>query len=365
MMDIPALEAKDKFFKYIAKHPKIKGLHEEIISIVKEQVGSPIVLVYGPTGVGKTTLLKLVAETLNQEMSADTGSSGHIAVARTEVISPSQGNGIDWADFYHRLLADLKDPVLRPQGSLFPQTSFATITERRGETQLRRTLENAIKFRRPKAILIDEAQHWCSVRSSWVLRKQLDILKSLANCAEVPIILFGTYDLLAMRNLNGQLGRRCREVHFPRYNPNDQEDMKTFCSLINTFVQAMPFENKPDLLSEVELIFLRTFGCTGTLKSWLDNAVSFALNQGHKELTKELFINRAPSLETAHAIARETIYSENAIKETPEMNRELREMLLTSKLPAADIPAPQRMLPIKKRRVGECKPQRRACGGMS
>jgi hypothetical protein len=45
-------------------------------------------------------------------------------------------------------------------------------------------------------------------------------------------VLFGTYDLLAFRNLNGQLSRRSIDVHLARYRAEDSEDRQTFINVV-------------------------------------------------------------------------------------------------------------------------------------
>jgi len=48
------------------------------------------------------------------------------------------------------------------------------------------------------------------------LQEQLEWLKSLSKTG-VLYILVGTYDLFNFGKLNGQIGRRCLPIHFPRY----------------------------------------------------------------------------------------------------------------------------------------------------
>ena len=78
-------------------------------------------------------------------------------------------------------------------------------------------VERALRFRRPVAVLIDEAQHLARMGSGRRLSDQLDVIKSIANCTGTVHVLLGTYELLAFRNLSAQLSRRSIDIHFPRY----------------------------------------------------------------------------------------------------------------------------------------------------
>ena len=73
---------------------------------------------------------------------------------------------------------------------------------------LRLIFEQALKHRKPYAILIDEAEHIAKAARGSTLLDQLDHLKSLAIMSQVVHVLVGTYDLMVFRNLSAQLSRR-------------------------------------------------------------------------------------------------------------------------------------------------------------
>jgi hypothetical protein len=60
-------------------------------------------------------------------------------------------------------------------------------------------VEQALRYRRPRAVLIDEAQHLFALASGRRLEDQLNVLKSLANRSNTVHVLFGTYELLRVR----------------------------------------------------------------------------------------------------------------------------------------------------------------------
>src|SRR2546421_662678 len=99
--------------------------------------------------------------------------------------------------------------------------------------------EQALRLRRPAAGMIYEAQQLAKIGSGRRLLDQLDVIKSIAHQTQTVYVLYGTYDLLAFRNLNGQLSRRSIDVHFPRYRAECAADRKAFLSVLNSFAQQL------------------------------------------------------------------------------------------------------------------------------
>jgi len=133
--------------------------------------------------------------------------------------------------------------------------------------------------------MIDEAQHLGKIGSGRRLLDQLDVIKSIANQTNTVHVLFGTYDLLALRNLNGQLSRRSIDVHLARYHAEVQEDRQTFINIVQTFEKELPFSDPSDLVSNWEFLYERSLGCIGILKQWLVRAATAALQKGSRKLT--------------------------------------------------------------------------------
>src|SRR5258708_15282019 len=104
-----------------------------------------------------------------------------------------------------------------------------------GGAEWQDVVEQALRYRRPAAVLVDEAQHLAKMTSGRRLLDQLDVIKSIANRTGTVHALFGTYDLLAFRNLSGQLSRRSVDVHFCRYRVDNTEDRKTFLNVLCSF----------------------------------------------------------------------------------------------------------------------------------
>ncbi len=64
-------------------------------------------------------------------------------------------------------------------------------------------------------MVIDEAQHMLKLASGMKLIDQLDWVKSMTNTTGVLHVLTGTYELLAMRQLNGQVALHSEPIAIP------------------------------------------------------------------------------------------------------------------------------------------------------
>ena len=108
----------------------------------------------------------------------------------------------------------------------------------------------------------------------------------MANRTQTAHVLYGTYDLLSFRNLNGQLSRRSIDIHFPRYHAESAEDRKAFIGVLRSFAQQLPLAELPDLANHWEFLFERSIGCIGLLKQWLARALSASLRRGQNTMSR-------------------------------------------------------------------------------
>jgi hypothetical protein len=156
--------------------------------------------------------------------------------------------------------------------------------QRLNVSRYRQAYERAVKARRPVAVLLDDAHYLNKVPAARLLN-QLDFIKSIASSVQVPHILLGTYELLALRNLSGQISRRSVDIHFPRFKSNDH-DLEAFARIVKTFQLQMPVESCPDLIEHLDYLMERSAGCVGLLKRWLELSLIEALRSGDTTVTK-------------------------------------------------------------------------------
>jgi hypothetical protein len=241
------------FQRYTVAHPRLMEAKERLIAAIQNSEPNSLIFVFGPTGVGKTTL-RLKAEhilttELREQLEQD---RGRLAVVSVEAIAPESGS-FSWRDHFKRLLLQMNEPLIEYKQDL--QSGFVVRAPARPKPttgEYRYGVEQALRFRQPAAVMIDKAQHLAKIASGRRLLDQLDVIKSMANQSQTVHVLYGTYDLLAFRNLNGQLSRRSVDVHFPRYRTESAADRKAFMSVLNSFAQQLPLPDAPDLARDWE-----------------------------------------------------------------------------------------------------------------
>jgi len=288
LLEQPIAARRHYFETKVVAHQQLKEVYENLLHAIRYPAGTSLILVVGPTGVGKTTLLERTIKQLIEDTACDpTTTPGHMPALMMEAPSPDTGN-FSWKDYMTRALIAADEPMLADKitydtRGIHRDEQGRLIIERTVTTpDLRRVLEKCFHHRRPRAFFVDEAQHIKKMASGRRILDQMDTLKSLANMTATVHVLIGTYDLLGLMDLNAQLARRSITIHFPRYHVND---FKEFTKLLRTFQRHLPFPEEPDLESHSDYFYEQCLGCTGMLKTLLNKALGAALEQGEHTLT--------------------------------------------------------------------------------
>lgn len=330
MLSAADRETVEAFKAFTIAHPKLVEADREIRAFVHEPAGTGVLLVAGPTGVGKTTLLTRVVSTLADELSsAQVRGLNGVVLSRPVAFAtpPGAGGHFSWTDWLIAANEALGHPSPReivqvPDDPRQPITLNGTRTI----GDLKRPFVAAAVARQPGAIAIDEAHHLTLVGSGQRLLSQLEMIKSLADATGRPFLLFGTYDLLVLRNLSGQLGRRCMDLNFSRYHITDAIEWGHFRSAINTFAKRLPIDDQL-LLDDAEWVYARSAGCIGTLKQWLTRALVAALEDGTQEIRREHLEGKALSIAALTAIAHEIAIGELNFQESRQDLADLEVLL--------------------------------------
>ncbi len=356
-------------------HPALKQADQAVWNALREPAGASLIFVFGPTGVGKTTLLAQIEKRLI-DLSCAQGirGRGRIPALRLDAVSPAL-NQFKWGDYYQRALMLLQEPLVEyavDYGKPVPRLTRAAREREpfpsRGPTDTaasRLAFEQALKHRKPHAILIDEAEHIAKAARGSKLLDQLDHVKSLAIMSKTVHVLVGTYDLLVFRNLSAQLSRRSMDIHFSRYRATNEAEMRAFKSVLWSFQRNVPLEEEPDLLQHWKYCYERTIGCVGVLKDWLTRALAEATEKGEKTLSRELLEQHALSVDRCDQMITEAMAGEAALTEDDNAAYRLRVRLGLEPGPAQQ-PERQEKRPLQRgnpsqrrsSRVGQRKPTR-------
>ena len=333
LLDQPP-EPRLLYFKsFTIAHPLLKAADAALKQAIHEPAGWSVIFVYGPTGVGKTTLRRRVekhlTESLMETLRQDTGI---VPVVSIEAAAPDSSQ-FSWKDYYRRALLALEEPLIDRKLTDQVRNSFrdgcgrVLRDSRVPGLELRMALEGALIHRRPAAFFVDEAQHLAKMKSGRKLQDQLDSIKSLASLANTVHVLIGTYELLPFRNLSGQLSRRSIDVHFPRYHAERSEDFAAFRNVVFTLQRHLPLKSESDLLPHIEYCYERSIGCVGLVKDWLTRALALALNQGAHAVSLKMLERTAWSLDQSERMAREAVDGESEVAEKGEKRDRLKQLL--------------------------------------
>lgn len=351
------------FRGFTVRHPKLDFAFEEVKRAASLATGPRVVIVTGPSGVGKSTLAKKLAAYLRDRHDREIESDkGCIPVMTGNAISPLTG-GFKWKDFYARLLRR-HDGILAEQRFLVPLKSelfvddprFRSISQCTADT-LRWQAEECMRQRKTRYLIIDEAHHMLMVKGAEALEHQFEAIKSLTLETDAIIVLCGTYRLLDIRDMSGQLVRRSRIVHFPRYDCLSKVDNTGFSSTLLAFQNRLPLARVPNLVANEEYFYLKSASCIGNLKEWLNRSLEYCLETG------EPFTRKVTDRTALTNAALRTLYEEAQAGEAKLVDvtdTDLADIAMRG-IPTPDEPTPS----SKKRggRIGIRKPVRDPVGG--
>lgn len=324
----------NQFKEYAISHPQLAQVDMLLMGAIREPAGFAHVLVYGPSGVGKTTMIRQITRRLNgttvdqngfREGGYRNGNGSPIPLLLVET-RPPDGGVFNRADYYRTALRLLGEPYYerRMMVDIDAEQTWEKKGRGRSKTaqfndspELRQALEEAMSKRGVKAVILDEAQHLMKIgsgASGGKLLDQLDWIKSMTNVTGVLHILIGTYELLSFRNLSGQASRRGLDIHFPRYLFQNEQDRQDFQGVLLALFKQVPLQvDIPALMQHWFDFYERSIGCVGVLKDWLIRAVAAALHDGSDTLTLERLHEHTLSLAQCERMAIEATEGEQKL----------------------------------------------------
>ena len=311
----------EEFKRLRIDHPKMLYVQEQAENALMSRDGSFLLLVIGPTHVGKSSLLKrLVYERLERMKQEGLLPDWAVPALYFELIPGDKS--FSWKANIESLLIEQKE-ILTNFKVEYPDRREGTfsgkppgLSGRPTEHALRRTLENFLHQKKVEFMCLDEAANLLHLGSGKRLRHQADFLKSIANRSRAKIILGGSFDVYPLIGQTAQLSSRSEIVNFDRYDPSDESDQEAFFGILCTFESFLPFPEKENTLTPyLSLLMENSVGCVGLLKKVLDRAVTRSLAVGDPRITEEslmknlnskLLVDQAlKEVESGHEIMKE------------------------------------------------------------
>jgi AAA domain len=274
------------------KHPRLDEVDQQVTQAIDEHAGYTHLLLYGPSGVGKSTVIRRITE----RFCAEEPHQAHVPVVLVEA-RPSDTGTYVRLDYYRQVLLALKAHVVVKELLVNITTAPTRTRGSRHVTEwldLREAVEQALARLHVKAVVIDEAQHLMQVAPPLKPADQLDWLKSMTNRTNVLHVLVGTYDLFDFRNLHGQAARRGRDLHFPRYHVDSASERQEFVGALRYLLEHVPLTcDVSALLAHWRWFADCSLGCVGILKDWLIQTVAATFGEASPALTLEALTQHA------------------------------------------------------------------------
>ena len=327
----PRVEAYEKL---VIKHPVLEETYKSLQDQIRYAKEGAIIFLFGPTGIGKTTLMRyFLKKSYEAQMDALYADPGLIPFVMVEAVSPGSSKKFSWLDFHRRALQALAEPLVERKIQYKMECvgqdgqGRITIDQREPEHALKRSLEQGLKRRGVKALLIDEAQHigsGCKTREQ--LYSQLEYIKSFSNLSKTAVVLIGTYDLIDFFNHNDQAARRSKRVHFSRYSQS-KAHTEDFTDIICWFIEKSPLECDLDIDKHYSYLYDGAIGCVGLLKSWFDSALTLACESGSKKLTIAHFEATEDAQGDPGTLYKALIGGERKLAELKDKRKMVRDLL--------------------------------------
>lgn len=312
VLQLPVEDRLAYFHAIRLRHPRVSQALADLKLMSSPGAGSDITLLVGPTGVGKSTVVQAmrdqVIEENRQRMREDLAL---IPIVVTE--APASGErGFSWRIFYQRLGEELQEPLMTKKQETLTRDGRVTVrpvSTTATVAALRTAVERALVYRSTAIVVVDEAVHLLRNIQGNTLENHMDALKSLANICGVNIILVGSYDLLPLMHLSGQVARRTTIVHFPRYLTGEDLDERAFAKVVEKLADYLPLGEEVDMSRYAKELQQACVGCVGILKDTLARALALALRDGGR--WREAHLEQALLSPMQHgAILRETLEGE-------------------------------------------------------
>ena len=300
------VEPLKEYRRVVFEHPSLERVLFAVERGIAPGMPPQIVLLLGPTGVGKTTLIEALVRRFEGSPSP---------IVRVSCLPVLGRRGYDFGRPHWRQIAQaMSDPFAGDHRS--PDAVAAGLRAGSGGSDGVATLDeyrlgvlDMLRERAPRAVVLDEAQHMTHVSSARSQADQLDVIKHCVDRSGVSHVLVGTYQLSVMIASGEQVGRRSLVVHFAPYGSSDSAERRAFHRIFGHLVAALPVADPKrswdELGSHLTDVYIESAGCVGILKDWLCRGLQLALARQQDFVDWSIMCSCALSLDALAAIANE------------------------------------------------------------
>src|SRR5258708_23556138 len=147
------------FARKVVAHPRLSAAHHTLLQAIRDPARASLILVVGPTGVGKTTLRRGIERHLVAEALPDLATDpGRLPVVAVEAAAPESGQ-FHWKDYYTRALIALNEPLVdrkidyAVRGFRRDREGTVVVEHTTSAPELRRALEQGLRPPPPSAVI--------------------------------------------------------------------------------------------------------------------------------------------------------------------------------------------------------------------